>query len=88
MSKLLAALLAALFMGMPALALSPTLSPALGEAPDDGTFFAMCKQKSLKNQQKSEIRYYLRLFLISNGIKDLILCLISMNRAKPVVFDL
>lgn len=37
MSKLLAALLAALFMGMPALALSPTLSPAPGEVPHDGT---------------------------------------------------
>ena len=48
----------------------------------------MYKQKSLKNQQKSEIRYYLRLFLISNGIKDLILYLISMNRTKSVVFDL
>ena len=33
----------------------------------------MCKQKSLKNQQKGEISHYLYQFLISNGIKDLIL---------------
>ena len=47
----------------------------------------MRKQKSLKNQQKSEISHYLPVFLISNGIKDLILYHISLNRPKPVLFD-